>query len=302
MSAESPKKGGQTELGPCRLLEAAEFDLSAAAPGQGIPAGEFEPCATVLEPTEIDCAEPVAAGPAVALRLTLRLAPGADRDACTREFVELLHALHDHDLALGGRGLVLDPSESEASDGLLTVVLRPLDIRWSQDRFAAMAALLGGQADDGSDEPNQQPDGSERIVLSLRRCEGQTPPGLEQEIADLIRTAISKKRAAPEAEDWQPAGEADRSEKAAMIEARLRHVSDEVETGNRRRTAARDHPLTTSAAEQAAPAQPPLADLDEAGRRIVACVRALIPHVLGLDAEVKEEGPTAQRRRTDAGS
>jgi len=170
MSTEPPKNDPRDYDVPCTLLDAAEFDFSAATPpGQGVPVGGLEICATVQEQTEIDCTKADSTGPVVALRLTLQLAPGADQGGCTREFVELLHALNDLDVALGGRGLVLDQSLSAASGGLMTVVLRPLDVRWSLDRFRQMAALLGGQAEAQLDQDLSGPTDNRRIteVISL---------------------------------------------------------------------------------------------------------------------------------------
>jgi hypothetical protein len=146
MSTESARNDPQDGEALC-WLDAAEFDFSAEPPEHGVPVGGLEICATIQEQTELDFAEAASTGPAVALRLTVRLAPGADLGDCTGEFVELLRALNDLDVALGGWGLVLDQSLSAASRGLLTVVLRPLDVRWSLDRFTQMAALLGGLAE-----------------------------------------------------------------------------------------------------------------------------------------------------------
>jgi hypothetical protein len=170
MSTEPPKTDPGDEEVPCRQLDPAEFDFSAATPfEQNAPVGGLEICTTVQEQTEIDCTAAVSAGPAVALRLTVRQTPEADPGLCNQQFVELLHALNDFDLALGGRGLVLDPSLSAACDGLLTVVLRPLDVRWSQDRFRQMAALLGGSAAARPGEELSGPTDNARIaeVLSL---------------------------------------------------------------------------------------------------------------------------------------
>jgi hypothetical protein len=138
-------------------------------PEREVSAGSAEPCATAQEHTEIDCTETVSAGPATALRITVRVAPGTDPGVCTREFVELLRGLNDLDLALGGRGLVLDHSLSAASGGLLTVVFRPLDVRWSRDRFRQMAALLGGQAEaqPGAEPPDFTDNGRIADVISL---------------------------------------------------------------------------------------------------------------------------------------
>jgi hypothetical protein len=180
MSTEPSKTGPRDYEVPCRLLDAAEFDFSAAAPPeQGVPAGSVEVCATAQEQTEIDCTERVAAGPAAALRLTVRLAAGADPGVCTREFVELLHALNDLDLALGGRGLVLDPSLSAASGGMLTVVLRPLDVRWSVERFRQMAALLGGQADAQPCAEPPKPADNGRIADVISLYEGWDGAAME---------------------------------------------------------------------------------------------------------------------------
>lgn len=170
MSTEPPKIGSRDCEVPCRLLDAAEFDFSAATPAeQGVPVGGLEACATVQEQTEIDCSEAAVTGPAAALRLTVRLTPGADSGGCTREFVELLHALNDWDLALGGRGLVLDQSLSAASGGFLTAVLRPLDVRWSLDRFRQMAVLLGGPVEEqaGAEAPDPSDNGRIDDVISL---------------------------------------------------------------------------------------------------------------------------------------
>jgi hypothetical protein len=180
MSTESPKNDPRDDEVPCRLLDVAEFDFSAATPPEpGVPVGGLEICATVQEQTEIDCTEAVSTGPAVALRLTVRLAPGADPGICTRQFVELLHALNDLDLALGGRGLVLDQSLSAASGGLMTVVLRPLDVRWSLDRFRQMAALLGGLAEAQPGEEPSAPTDNGRIAEVISLYEGWTGAATE---------------------------------------------------------------------------------------------------------------------------
>lgn len=168
MSTEPPDSGRAGHEIPSRLLDAAEFDFSTAVPQPGAVGG-LETCAAVGGFTELDCAGAVAAGPTTALRVTVRLAPGTGSGACTREFVELLRALNDLDLALGGRGLVPDRALSAASGSMLIVVLRPLDARWSLDRFRQMAALLNGPGEaQPPPEPSATPDNS-RIaeVISL---------------------------------------------------------------------------------------------------------------------------------------
>ncbi len=99
----------------------------------------------MLEPVEFNFSDAVLAGPAMALRLSVQFAPGVELAGCQQEFVALLHALDAFDQSLGGLGLVVDSSLSGGTVNTLTVVLRPLDVRWSLDRFTQMANLLGIQ-------------------------------------------------------------------------------------------------------------------------------------------------------------
>jgi hypothetical protein len=180
MSTEPPTNKPRDDEAPCRLLDATEFDFATATPPEkGVPVGGLETCATVQEQTEIDCTEAVSTGPAVALRLTVRLAAGADSGDCARQFVELLHALNDLDLTLGGRGLVLDESLSAACGGLMTVVLRPLDVRWSRDRFRQMAALLGDPAEVQPGEERPSPTDNRRIAEVISLYEGRNGAATE---------------------------------------------------------------------------------------------------------------------------
>jgi hypothetical protein len=92
--------------------------------------------------------------------------------------VELLHALRDFDLARGGGGLVVDLAASGAAPGAMRVVLRPLDVRWSLDRFTEMAALLGGAASPEADAvPGQLDPHGIADVVALYDQRGQPENG-----------------------------------------------------------------------------------------------------------------------------
>ena len=155
MSAESPANGPRDDEIPYLLIAPAVIDLSEGAPSEpSVSHGGCTTSATMLDPAEIDFSEAVLAGPAVALRLTIQFAPDAEPAGCQREFFALLQALDDFDRALGGRGLVVDASLSGGTKDEWMVVLRPLDVRWSLDRFTQTADLLvGGSASRTIEQP-----------------------------------------------------------------------------------------------------------------------------------------------------
>jgi hypothetical protein len=146
------------------------------------------------------------------------------------------------------------------------------------------------------------------VVLPLQRCEGHTPPGLEQEIADLVGRAIPGIGPATLDEyEWQPADDAEPLSKAVVIEPRLRHVSDQIEAENPRRVEERDRapsaaksaaaPLT----EGTAPGQPSPADLDELKRRIAHQVQICLGHGVHVRAAVRDASLSATPGRPETG-
>jgi hypothetical protein len=178
MSAKPHAKGSRDYELLSRPLAPVEIDLSPGAspqPGRrGVAAGT-----TLLEAAEIDFSEATLAGPAVALRLTARLAPGAATSASESEWVGLLHALDDLDRAIGGHGLVLDPSLSGVTDGALTALLRPLDARFSLHRFTQMAEALGEPAVPRVAEPPPAYRNGERLAEVRPLSEGRGPAETE---------------------------------------------------------------------------------------------------------------------------
>jgi hypothetical protein len=136
-------------------MDTTEFDASAGVPPEqiaSVPAGGFEPSEVLHETADLDASRSVPSEASVALSLTIRLEAGIDPRVSTRELAELLHALHDYDLALGGSGLSLDRSRSRADDGSVTVVLTPVEAREARDRLQRMIELLEGPRNgDGHD-------------------------------------------------------------------------------------------------------------------------------------------------------
>jgi hypothetical protein len=152
------------------------------------------------------------------------------------------------------------------------------------------------------------PPPAERFVLSLQRCEGYTPPGLEQEIADLIRAACGEGPPTRDKDDWQPADAAEPSSKAAVIESRMRAVSDQIETDNPRRVEERDRAISGaksaagSLTEGTTPGQPPPADLDELKRRIAHLTQVCLRHGAHVQAAVKAASLSAAPGRPETGA
>ena len=131
------------------LWHESDFDVAADLGYKDtVDTAEFTPCEYIHHQTELDCSQRVEEGGAVALRLTFHLQAGESSPSIACDVSELLYALHEFDRALGGEGLGLDRDASQASDGWLSLVLRPNDQHGAADRFRRMAEQLGSPITD----------------------------------------------------------------------------------------------------------------------------------------------------------
>ena len=132
---------------PFHVLEEAVLDCA----GGSLSHSDKDPPGTKVEKvvllprTKVNWKRAIATGPVVTLRLTIQVVPEADFQVCQRELTGLVDALIDFDQ--GGQsgavgGLIIDPRETRSMEDLLILMVRPIDVRWSQDRCARMAELL----------------------------------------------------------------------------------------------------------------------------------------------------------------
>ncbi len=143
MGAPAPEDRSRGCEIPIVLHEAAEFDVaSEQGYNGGAAAGEWTRREHLHPPAQFDCSEPVG-NVGAALRVTFHLPAGEAEPSLASEVVELIHALHEYDKALGGRGLGLDRSASRAVGGRLSLVLRPNQPQGAVDRFRRIAEQLG---------------------------------------------------------------------------------------------------------------------------------------------------------------
>lgn len=81
----------------------------------------------------------VEAGRIAWLELHLGIAADVDRAELPRMIAELIRSTSQREIELGGMGLVLDREASEVAATGLLLVLRPLDVRRSEERLDQLA-------------------------------------------------------------------------------------------------------------------------------------------------------------------
>ena len=85
----------------------------------------------------------VADDPIAALELRLSMGADADRVQLPRQIAEFVWSWSEREIALGGDGMILDRDASTVHAGGLTLVLRPLDVRYSKTRLEQLANEIG---------------------------------------------------------------------------------------------------------------------------------------------------------------
>jgi hypothetical protein len=231
----------------------SEFDVAAdLGCKDAMPTGEFTRGEYIHHFTEFDCSERVQENGAVALRLTFHLQAGEASPSLARDISELLHALHEYDKALGGKGLGLDRAAGRAGEGWLSVVLRP-----------------------NEPEPGEKPSSLEEEIAALIRS----------------AWTRERQPSEPDDDSWVPADEADPSSKTVAVEARLFYAIDQIAAQNRQRVEERGQvsastPVAQDANKPGGAAKVPLSHLGDLEEQIRRALQRCHSHNIHLTAEV----------------
>lgn len=122
----------------------------------------------------------VESGPVAALQLRLDIRANTDRTQLPRHLAELVRAISDREIALGGDGMILDRDGSSVHPAGLTLVLRSLDVRYSKTRLEQLANEIstGGTKVSSSVESLSDEDGLlDRVITEMANTSGHHVPG-----------------------------------------------------------------------------------------------------------------------------
>jgi hypothetical protein len=162
------------------MHEPMEFDMAADRDLSDVPVLETYSLGTILHPAmEFDAAE------SAWVALTFRHDTG--NTAAAEENAAVVLALDQYDRALGGRGLVRDPTRSSESDGQVCLVLRPIVSRGAAERFGQMAAALGCPMENGAPQCLAAGGRLQEILTHLVQHADKSTPSL-----DAIRTQLRR--------------------------------------------------------------------------------------------------------------
>ena len=121
----------------------------------------------------------VESSPVVALQLRLDLGANADRPQLPRQLADFVRSISDREIALGGDGMILDRDASTVHAGGLTLVMRPLDVRYSKTRLEQLADEVSTRGGHVSSPVELVPDDGllDRVVTEMSNPSENTVPG-----------------------------------------------------------------------------------------------------------------------------